>query len=79
MQQTACLVINPIIVDGYALSLALCYLCYFVLVFSSPFSNVITLLGKERANLLFARLFDLLLFGFVCFLFHLVSGKGCSL
>ena len=28
---------------------------------------------------LFVCLFDLRLFGFVCFLFHLVSGKGCGL
>ena len=99
-------------------------LCYFVLVFFSPFSIAITSLGKERANLsafrtfvrfvlvwicrfplplgvwegllfvivallglfsylfflvLFVRLFDLCLFGFVCFLFLLVSGKGCGL
>ena len=39
-------------------------LCYFVLVFFSPFSITIT---------------SLRLFGFVCFLFLLVSGKGCSL
>ena len=29
--------------------------------------------------MLFVRLFDLRLFGFVCFLYLLVSGKGCSL
>ena len=29
--------------------------------------------------MLFVRLFDLLLFGFVCFLFLLESGKGCGL
>ena len=28
--------------------------------------------------MLFVRLFDLRLFGFVCFLFLLVSGKGCG-
>ena len=32
----------------FVLSLAL---CYFVLVFVSPFSTAITLLGKERADL----------------------------
>ena len=52
-------------------------LCYFVLVFYSPFSIAIASLGEERANLgafrTFVR-FDL--FGFVCFLFLLVSGKG---
>ena len=29
--------------------------------------------------MLFVRLFDLSLFGFVCYLFLLVSGKGCGL
>ena len=61
----------------FVLSLAF---CYFVLVFFSPFSIVITSLGEQRVNLvLFVRLFDLRLFGFVCFLFLLVSGKGCCL
>ena len=32
-------------------------LCYFVLVFFSPFSIAITLLGEERANLSAFRLF----------------------
>ena len=32
-------------------------LCYFVLVFFSPFSNAITLLGEERANLSAFRTF----------------------
>ena len=70
-------------------------LCYFVLVIFSPFSIAITSLGEERASLLalrlprlgkrelvlvlFVRLFDLRLFGFVCFLFLLVSRKGCGL
>ena len=55
----------------FVLSIALCYL---VLVFFSPFSIAITWLGEERANLsAFRTLFDLRLFGFVCFLFHLVS------
>ena len=36
--------------------------------------------GKgELILVLFVRLFDLRLFGFVCFLFLLVSGKGCDL
>ena len=53
---------------------------YFVLVFFSPFSIAITSLGKRELILvLFVRLFDLRLFGFVCFLFFLVSGKGCGL
>ena len=37
--------------------LALCYLCYFVLVFFSPFSIVITSLREERANLSAFRTF----------------------
>ena len=37
-------------------------------------------LGKRELILvLFVRLFDLRLFGFVCFLFLLVSGKGFGL
>ena len=55
-------------------------LCYFVLVFFSLFSIAITSLGEVGAILvLFVRLFDLRLFGFVCFLFLLVSGKVCGL
>ena len=56
-------------------------LCYFVLMFFSPFSIAITSLGEERELILvlFIRLFDLRLFGFVCFLFLLASGKGCGL
>ena len=55
-------------------------LCYFVLVFFSPFNIAITSLGKrELIIVLFVRLFDLRLFGFVGFQFLLVSGKGCSL
>ena len=58
-------------------------LCYFVLVFFSPFSIAITSLGEERANLsvslfFFVRLFDLRLFGFVCFLFLLVSWRAAA-
>ena len=34
---------------------------------------------RELILVLFVRLFDLRLFGFVCFFFHLVSGKGCGL
>ena len=62
----------------FVLSLAL---CYFVLVFFSPFSIAITSLGEERELILvlFVRLFDLRLFGFVCFLFLLVYGKDCGL
>ena len=55
--------------------------CHFVLVFFSPFCITITPLGEERELILvlFVRLFDLCLFGFVGFLFLLVSGKGCGL
>ena len=35
--------------------------------------------GRELTLVLFVRLFDLRLFGFVCFLFLFVSGKGCGL
>ena len=55
-------------------------LCYFVLVFCSPFSIAITRLVKRKLMIaLFVRLFHLCLFGFVGFLFLLVSGKGCGL
>ena len=55
-------------------------LCYFVLVFFSPFSIVITSLGEDKANLsVIVRLFDLRLFGFVSFLFLLMFWKGCGL
>ena len=60
----------------------LCFtLCYFVLVFFSPFSIVITSLLEETALILmlFVGLFDLRLFGFVGSLFLLMSGKGCCL
>ena len=59
----------------FAVSLTL---CHFVLVFFSPFSIAITSLGEERANLSAFRMFDRL-FGFVGFLFLLMSGKGCGL
>ena len=55
-------------------------LCYFVLVFFSPFSNAITSLGEERATLsAFHAFVRFVLVCFVGFLFVLVSGKGCSL
>ena len=55
-------------------------LCHFVHVFFSPFSIAITSLGEERANLSAFRTFVrfVLFFGFVCFRFLLVSGKGCG-
>ena len=49
--------------------------CHFVLGFFSPFSIAITLLKRELILVLFVRLFDLCLFGFVGFLFLLGSGK----
>ena len=57
-------------------------LCYFVHVFFSPFSIAISSLGEERdielVLVLFVHLFDFRLFGFICFLFLLTSGKGCG-
>ena len=50
-----------------------------VLVVFSPFSIAISSAGEELILVLFIRLFDLRLFGFVCFLFLLVSRKGCGL
>ena len=52
-------------------------LCYFVLVFFSPFSIAFT--SRELILVLFVRMFDLCLFGFIGFLLLLVSGKGCGL
>ena len=55
-------------------------LCYFVLLFSVLLALQLPRLGKRALILMFfIRLFDLRLFGFVCFLFLLVSGKGCGL
>ena len=60
-------------------------LCCFVLAFFSPFGISITSLGEcggvgeGLVLVLFVRLFDLRLFGFFCFLFLLMSGKGCGL
>ena len=60
----------------FVLSLAL---CYFVLVFSVLSALRLPRFGKRELILvLFIRLFDLRLFGSVCFLFLLVSGKGYS-
>ena len=55
-------------------------LCHFVLVFSVLLVLRLPRLGKRELILvLFVRLFDLCLFGFVGFLFLLGSGKGCGL
>ena len=60
----------------YVLPCAILFLCFF-----SPFSIAISSLGEERELILvlFVRLIDLCLFGFVGFLFLLMSGKGCGL
>ena len=60
---------------------AICFMSYLVLLCSCIFSVLLALrlacLGKRELILvLFVRLFDLCLFGFVGFLFLLVSGKG---
>ena len=54
-------------------------LCHFVIVFSVLLALRLPRLGKRELILvLFVRLFDLCLFGFVGFLLLLVSGKGCG-
>ena len=59
----------------YVLPCVILFLCFSViLVLRLP------RLGKRELILVhFVRLFDLCLFGFVGFLFLLVSGKGCGL
>ena len=58
----------------YVLPCVIFFLCFLVLALRLP------RLGKRELILvLFVRLFDLCLFGFVGFLFLLVSGKGCGL
>ena len=54
-------------------------LCYFILLLFRPFSIAITALGEERANLSDFRTLVrfVLFFGFVGFIYLLVSGKGC--
>ena len=59
----------------YVLPCVILFLCFSVLIALS-----LPRLGKRELILvLFVRLFDLRLFGFVCFLFLLMSGKGCGL
>ena len=59
----------------YVLPCVILFLCFIVLL-----ALQLPRLGKRELILvLFVRLLDLRLFGFVCFLFLLVSGKGCSL
>ena len=58
----------------YVLPCVIFFLCFSVLL-----ALRLPCLGKRELILvLFVRLFDLRLFGFVCFLFLLVSGKGCG-
>ena len=59
----------------YVLPCVILFLCFSVLL-----ALRLPRFVEERANLnVFLRLFDLCLFGFVSFLFLLVSGKGCGL
>ena len=63
---------------------AICFMSYLVSFCSCVFPVLLALrlprLGKRELILVvFVRLFDLCLFGFVGFLFLLVSGKGCGL
>ena len=59
----------------YVLPCDILFLCFSVLL-----ALRLPRLGKRELILvLFVRLFDLCLFGFVGFLFLLVSGKGCGL
>ena len=65
--------------------LFLCCCCFFLFFFFFFFFSVLLALRlprlwKRELNLvLFVRLFDFYLFGFVGFLFLLVSGKSCGL
>ena len=59
----------------YVLPCVILFLCFSLLL-----ALRLRRLGKrELISVLYVRLFDLFLFGFVCFFFLLVSGKGCSL
>ena len=59
----------------YVLPCAILFLCFSVLL-----ALRLPRLGKRKPILVcFVRLVDLCLFGFVDFLFLLVSGKGCGL
>ena len=59
----------------YVLPCVILFLCFSVLL-----TLGLPRLGKRELILvLFARFFDLCLFDFVGFLFHLMSGKGCGL
>ena len=59
----------------YGLPCVILFLCFSVLL-----ALRLPRLGKRELILVFfVRLFDLRLFGFVCFRFLLASGKGCGL
>ena len=59
----------------YALPCVILFLCFSVLL-----ALRLPRLGKRELMLVVSvHLFDLCLFGFVCFLFLLMSGKGCGL
>ena len=59
----------------YVLACVILFLCFSVLL-----ALRLPRFGKRELILvLFVRLFDLCLFGFVDFLFLFVSGKGCGL
>ena len=74
------MVLGPFVVYSTRRFVLCLTMFYFVFVFFSSFSIAITSLGEERAKFsAFVRLFDLCFFGFVGFLFLLVSGKGCGL
>ena len=59
----------------YVLPCVILFLCFSVLLAL----RLSRLWKRELILVLFVRLFDLRSFGFVCFLFLLVSGKGCGL
>ena len=65
----------------YSYPLLLCDLYYGAIYFTSYLVSLrLPRLGKRELILVFfVRLFDMCLFGFVCFLFLLESGKGCGL
>ena len=58
----------------YVLPCVILFLCFSVLLAL----RLLRLGKRELILVLFVRLFDLCLFGFVGFLFLLVSGKGCD-
>ena len=59
----------------YVLPCVILFLCFSVLLAL----RLPCLLKREVVLVLFVCLFDLPLFGFVCFLFPLVSGKSCGM